>query len=137
MIIEKINPERLVLQVVAQNLDGTPKTVLTVATARVYSVDDLGTELVLLPTIALTHTVGSNVYRYVWNDPILDEGYYIVEYTLVDLEGVQTVCPEDIVITRQTATVTEIDDKLTQKHGEGSWKKGSTSGVPKIIPGGV
>ena len=57
------------------------------------------------------------------------------ELAIGDVVAIQDIRPSPKEY--EVFTVTEIDDKLTQKHGEGSWKKGSTSGVPKIIPGGV
>ena len=136
MIMATVNPGPISLEIHAQHLDGSPKTELAEATVRVYHVIS-GTEIEVLSSHALSHEVGSSIFRYIWEPSSLAEGMYVAEYTLVDLDGVTAVFPEDLIIKEICPTVEEIDEKLSDEHGEDSWEGGGTPvcGVPKLIPG--
>jgi hypothetical protein len=136
MIMAKINPGEVPLEIHAQNLDGSAKTALAEAMVRVYHIEN-GVEIEDLASTPLLHAVGSSIYRYVWTPSSLAEGQYVAEYTLVDLDGVTAIFPEDIVISEDDVcpTVEEIDDKLSDEHGDGSWEGGGVCGQPKLIPG--
>ena len=98
MIVERPNPGQVVLQVHAENPDGTPKTALASATVRVYHVNDLGNEVTDLSSTALDHVPGTNIWRYRWDSPGLAVGHFFAEYSLVDNVGASFVSAEDIVI---------------------------------------
>jgi hypothetical protein len=130
------NPEKVVLYVVPQNVDGSPKTVLLSAKVRVYYVDQLNAEHEVLTEQDLIQIPSSYVWRYVWQPSTLDNGHYIAQYSMIDDDSVFSSLTEDIIITTEcdTITVEEIDDKLTEEHGEGPWTSIPGSG-PDIIPG--
>ena len=97
MIIETVDPNSIPLQVLAQNLDGTPKTTLTSATVRVYHVTGTG-EVEDLAAVAMTQVGSTNTWRYVWEPTTLPVGHYFVEYTLADPDGATCIAAEDLDI---------------------------------------
>jgi hypothetical protein len=131
MIMDIVNPSQIVLQILPQNLDGTPKPDLLSATVRVYHLQS-GSES---NDLAVTDLIQSgSIWRYIWLPFILPARHYFAEYTLVDLDNITAVFVEDIIIYSDCATITpeEIDEELTEKHGEGPWTKRSGG---MIIPG--
>lgn len=137
MIIAKINTdEPIVLQVLPQELDGSPRTELSLAKVRVYHIAG-GGEVEDLTSIDLVHVPASNAWRYIWEPTSIEEGHYFAEYTITGTDEVTTVGIEDIIIGQLgTPTVEEIDDKLTDEHGDGSWQQCPTApGHPRLIPG--
>ena len=118
MLIETVDPAQVVLQVQAQNLDGTPKTALSSALVRVYhlagdsEVEDLGaTSLVQIPETC--------TWRYIWEPDALDVGHYFVEYSLEDMDGVVFVGSEDIDI-RDIAKQTDM--AFVRQIEQGRWR---------------
>lgn len=97
MLIETTNPSQIVLQVQAQNLDGTPKMSLTTATVRVYHLEG-NTEVVDLAVTPLVQVSGTNTWRYVWIPGNLPVGHYFAEYSLVDPDGASFIGTEDLDI---------------------------------------
>lgn len=97
MIIETVDPTNIPLQVLAQNLDGTPKTVLTSASVRVYHLSG-HTELEDLSPVNMIQVGSSSTWRYVWEPVNLPIGHYFVEYTLTDPDGALFIAAEDLDI---------------------------------------
>jgi len=118
MLIDTVDPEKIVLQVYVQNLDGTPKTVLTSATVRVYKIE-AGSEVVLLAATPLVQVGSTNVWRYTWTPVSLPVGHYFAEYSLVDLADDHFVDVEDIDI-RDIAV--QADLVLIRKIERGRWR---------------
>ncbi|RLC88628.1 MAG: hypothetical protein DRJ03_01780 [Chloroflexi bacterium] len=98
MIVERPNPSQVVLQAVTKNLDGTPKTSLTLAAARVYHVNAAGADVEDLGSTSLAQVGTSSTWRYRWTPAALPVGHYFVEYALVDSDGVSFVDVEDMVV---------------------------------------
>lgn len=134
MIIDTLNPGKVILQVLPQNLDGTPKEVLTSAKVRVYHVES-SLEVEDLSLQNLSKYSGTYSWRYIWEPVSLPIDHYFAEYTLVDEENVTAVFIEDIIILERNPTVVEIDEELTENHGSGSWTTNPHGGNPKVIPG--
>ena len=137
MIMAKINTdEPVILQVLPQELDGSPRTELTLAKVRVYHIAD-GVEVEDLTSTDLVYIPASNAWRYIWEPETIEEGHYFAEYTITGVDEITAVGIEDIIIGSLGApTVTEIDDKLTDEHGDGSWQQCPTApGHPSAIPG--
>lgn len=105
MLIDTLNPSQVVLQIQAQNLDGTPKTALTSAHVRVYHMNG-GVETEDLSSTVLVQVGSTSTWRYVWTPTALPAGHYFAEYALVDSDGASFVAAEDIDI-RDLATETE------------------------------
>lgn len=118
MILETTNPAQLVLQVAAQNVDGTPKTALSSASVRVYHVAG-GVEVVDLGAVPLLQVGSTNVWRYVWTPGSLAVGHYFVEYTLVDTDGAMFVGLEDVDV-RDIAR--QVDLEFIRKIEQGRWR---------------
>lgn len=118
MLIDTVNPAQVVLQVQAQNLDGTPKTDLASATVRVYHMNG-GTEVIDLGVTPLIQVGGTNTWRYVWTPVLLPVGHYFAEYTLVDLDGASFVAAEDIDI-RDIAR--QADLAFVRQIEQGRWR---------------
>lgn len=118
MLIDTVDPEKIVLQVYVQNLDGTPKTALTSATVRVYKIE-AGSEVVLLAATPLVQVGGTNVWRYTWTPVSLPVGHYFAEYSLVDPADDHFVDVEDIDI-RDIAV--QADLALIRKIERGRWR---------------
>ena len=122
MIITNPDPTQIVLQAVALNPDGSVKTSLNSANVRVYHIVG-GSEVELLASTVLVYSATAKAWRYVWAPTSLAAGQYIAEYSLEDTDSISTVQTEDISVTAASdIDVEEIDDKLTEEHGDGSWQ---------------
>jgi len=118
MLIETVDPAQVVLQVQAQNLDGTPKTALTSATVRLYHVDS-GSEVEDLAETPLVQVGSTSTWRYVWEPTTMDVGHYFAEYNLVDLDGASFEAAEDIDI-RDIAKQTDM--AFIRQVEQGRWR---------------
>lgn len=98
MIILRPNPSQVILQTLAQNLDGTPKTSLSSADVRVYHIDATGTEIEDLASTTLTQVGSTNTWRYRWQPGSLSVNRYQAEYTLIDNDGAEMVGCEELVV---------------------------------------
>ena len=128
----------LLLQVLPQTPEGIPKDdEISSAFVRVYYIDT-GVEVEVLSSTTLVHVSASKAWRYIWSPSSLSKGHYIAEYTLEDTDGIIAVSNEDIIVGLFTApTVDEIDDKLSDEHGDGDWTGDDcpSTGKPTIVPG--
>lgn len=106
MLVETTNPSQVVLQIQAQNLDGTPKTTLASATVRVYHLSG-GSEVEDLSAAVLVQVGATNTWRFIWTPVALPVGHYFAEYALVDLDGASFVAAEDVDI-RDIAKQTDV-----------------------------
>lgn len=118
MLIETTNPAQIVLQVYAQNLDGSPKLTLTSAQVRVYHIAG-GVEVADLPAVPPTQVSGTNIWRYVWTPTTLPVGHYYAEYSLVDTDGALFVAAEDIDV-RDIARQTDLS--FVRQIEQGRWR---------------
>lgn len=118
MIIETADVERIPLQVLAQNIDGTPKTSLTSAIVRVYHVTGTG-EVEDLTATSMSQIGSTNTWRYLWEPTSLAVGHYFVEYTLSDPDGATCVAAEDLDI-RDIAKQVDVD--FIKRIESGRWK---------------
>lgn len=118
MLLETVNPAQVVLQVQAQNLDGTPKTALASATVRVYHLAG-GLEVADLAATPLTQVPGTSTWRYVWVPGTLAVGHYFAEYALVDLDSAAFVGAEDLDI-RDIAK--QADLAFVKQIEQGRWR---------------
>lgn len=118
MLIDTASPSQVVLQVQAQNLDGTPKRALASATVRVYHLA-AGSEVVDLVTTPLVQVPGTNTWRYIWTPESLSVGHYFAEYTLIDTDGAEFVAAEDIDI-RDIAR--QADLAFVRQIEQGRWR---------------
>lgn len=119
MILERPNPAQLVLQVTAQNPDGSSKTSLLEAEVRVYHVNGAGNEVIDLTSTSLSQVVGTSTWRYIWSAPTLPIGQYFVEYSLVDTDHTEFVGTEDLAI---QDFALQADVTLFKKLAQGRWK---------------
>ena len=134
MIIDYTDPSEVLLQISAQNPDGSPKSTLSLAKIRVYHINS-GSENVDLIQQDLSYVTVSKVWRYIWEPTSLTVGHYVIEYKLTDDDAITAYFLEDIVIQEQAPTVEEIDAELTENHGDGNWQTSPDAGSPVIIPG--
>jgi len=118
MIIERPNPNQVVLQITAHNLDGTPKTALTTAAVRVYHMVG-ATEVEDLPSTSMGQVGASNTWRHIWAPGALPVGNFFAEYTLVDLDGASFVDVE-VVVVQDFALQTDVE--LIRKIEKGRWR---------------
>ena len=118
MIIERPNPSQVVLQIAAQNLDGTPKTSLASAQVRVYHLSGV-TELPDLASTALVQVGSSNTWRYTWTPSALAAGQYFAEFALEDSDGATFVDVEGISI---HDLALQVDVELIREVELGRWK---------------
>jgi hypothetical protein len=132
MIIETENPSNVVLQVLPQNLNGSPKTILLSASVRVYHINESGLEVEDLVDTTLTQIPSSYAWRHFWEPVALTPDHYFAEYILIDIDNITAVFVEDIIIMQKCPTIEEIDQGLSTTHGSGSWV---VKGKSKIIPG--
>ncbi len=88
------NVSQVELQVVAQELDGTPKTNITTAFVRVYHIVS-GVETEVLASTALAQVGTSSTFRYTWATTV-SPGTYFAEYTLTDVNSKQSTTVEDV-----------------------------------------
>lgn len=114
-----LNASQVVLQIAAQNLDGTPKLNVVSALVRVFRIDGSGAEIEVLSSTALVRIGSTHVWRYKWNPSSLPVNDYFVEYTLVDSDTLQFIGFEDLTV-RDIAVQTDL---LVLKQVEtGRWK---------------
>jgi len=118
VLIDTVSPSQVVLQIQAQNLDGTPKTALASAAVRVYHMVG-GTETVDLVSTPLVQVGSTSTWRYVWTPTALPVGHYFAEYALVDLDGASFVAAEDIDI-RDIAK--QVDLAFIKQIEQGRWR---------------
>ena len=118
MIVERPNPDQVVLQVTAHNLDGTPKTSLASATVRVYHMVG-AVEVEDLASTALVQVGTSNTWRYVWTPVALPVGQYFAESALEDSDGATHVDAEGIVV---EDFALQVDVALIREVELGRWK---------------
>jgi len=118
VLIETVNPAQVVLQVQAQNLDGTPKTALASATVRVYHLVG-GAEVVDLAAVPMTQVPGTSTWRYIWVPGALSVGHYFAEYALTDLDSASFVGTEDLDI-RDIAK--QADLAFVKQIEQGRWR---------------
>lgn len=114
MILCVVNQSSVVLQVTAQNPDGSPKITLTSALVRVYHLSGI-VEVEDLSTVLLVHVgVGSNIWRYVWSPVTLPVGHYWAEYSLVDSDGTHYHDLEDITVqdVSTSGSVSDLGDSI-------------------------
>jgi uncharacterized protein (UPF0333 family) len=123
MIIEKTNPNQVVLEVLASNPDGSQKLDVVSAKVRIYHIVG-GVEVEDLTTTDLVQIGATNVWRYVWIPVSLAVNSYIAEYTLVDGDGLTGVSGENIVIGYLESKVDDIatDVRLIKEIETGRWK---------------
>ena len=119
MIVERPDPAQVVLQVYAQNLDGSPKTSLASANVRVYRVNAAGTEVEELASTALTQVGSTNAWRYRWEPASLAVNQYHAEFTLLDNDGLSFVDTEDLVV---QDFALQVDVALIREVETGRWK---------------
>jgi hypothetical protein len=91
------NPTQIVLQVLAVDLDGTPKLDVVAAAVRVYHVAG-GVETEDLVLTDLVQVGASSVWRYVWVPPMLGVNQYVAEYQLIDANDVTCLVTEDVMV---------------------------------------
>ena len=110
-MLADFNQAIVILQVVALNPDGSKTTGVT-GTVRVYFVS--GGETEVLSATALVD-VGNSRLRYEWFPVSLAVGEYIVEYSLVDLDGMTTLVNEDLVVRdiAEQATLVDVRSRVT------------------------
>lgn len=97
MIIDFPNPSQVILQVVVQGIDGSPRTSLLTASVRVYHVDG-GSEVEDLHDTSLSQVGVTNTWRYVWSPVALPANQYFAEYSLEDADGYSFVGTESLAI---------------------------------------
>ena len=125
MIIKLPNPSQVSLQIVARELDGSPRTSLTSANVRVYHMVG-STETDVLVFEPLVQVGTTNTWRYVWEPTSLAIGQYVVEYTLVDDDAVMWVGTEDLTVNdfaqETTLAALGVDIEIIRKVETGRWK---------------
>ena len=125
VIIFTPDPSQVLLQVVARNLDGSPKTSLTSADVRVYHMD-AGAETEDLATTALSQVGATSVWRYRWLPISLSVDHYVIEYTLIDSDGIEWIGTEDLIVEdiaqEATLVAAAADVELIKKIEVGRWK---------------
>lgn len=120
MLIERPNPNQLVLQVTANNQDGTPKTELRSARVKVYHVVS-GAPVDLLDWTDMTQIGTSNVWKYDWEPSSLAVGQYTIQYALQDMAYAHFSGLEDLVVqdfALQTELETDISNLQTAIEGD-------------------
>lgn len=118
MLVDRPNPEQVVLFATASNVDGTPKTSLSSANVRVYHVS-AGSEVEDLASTPLVQVGSSNTWRYIWEPAFLSVGQYFAEYTLVDIDGASFVSVETITI---QDFALQVDVEKIRKIETGRWR---------------
>ena len=127
MIITSPNPPEIALQIVAQQLNGTPKLDIVSGTVRVYLLGSEG-ETELLSSTPLTGT--DSIWRYVWEPEALAIGSYIIEYTLIDSEDLECISTEDLSVFESSGGGGTADwDALLEDHKV----EGSMGGLMNLI----
>jgi hypothetical protein len=97
MIIEKQNPAKIILEITTLTPSGAIKTDIIESSVTVYHLES-GLEIIDLISTPLIQVGSKNIYRYIWDSPILPAGNYIAEYYLKDSSLVETRLTEDISI---------------------------------------
>lgn len=133
MIIESVNPSQLILQVVPQNPDGSPKTTFISKKVRVYHIVS-GSEVEDLASTDLVYIVASKTLRYIWEPAALAENNYTIEFDVVDTDSIQAIFVEDLIIS-SSADAAGIDTQLSGTHGSGTWTTYPNTGIPSVSPG--
>lgn len=118
MIIERPNPTQVVLQITAQNWNGTPKQTLVSADVRVYHLNG-ATEVEDLTSIALAQVGTSNTWRYIWAPGTLVVGQYFAEYALEDSQGADYIGVEEVVV---QDFALQVDVELIRQIETGRWR---------------
>lgn len=132
MILVDLNQEEVVLQIFAQNIDGSRKLDVSSGSVRVYHLDGV-IEIEDLASTALVQIGSTNVWRYVWEPATLPVAGYIAEYTLTDTFGVVTSVGEDIIVrdiarqetladVRSRILLIQDDLMMVRKVETGRWK---------------
>ena len=124
MILSFPNPSIVPLQVTAQNLDGTPKFDIVSGMVRVYYLQAGPVEVDALAPTALS--VAGSVCRYLWSPASLGDRQYVVEFSLVDADGLTCVTSEDLIVkdiaTQSSLTLVQADMILVRQVETGHWK---------------
>jgi hypothetical protein len=118
MLIDRPNPSQIVLQIAANNQDGTAKTELRTARVKVYHVVS-GAPVDLLDWTSMTQVGTSNIWHYVWEPGTLPVGQYSVQYALQDMAYANFSGLEDLTIQDFAA---QTDVELLKKVARGRWK---------------
>lgn len=124
MILAELNQPNIVLQVIAIELsDGSIKDNVTSCVVRVYYVN--GTELEILGSTSLSE-VSTGKWRYEWEPVSLAVGEFIIEYTLVDDDGITTMINEDLIVrdiaTQSLLSLISSDLALVKQIESGRWE---------------
>ncbi len=118
-MIVPLNPAQVILQLAAQNLDGTPKLDIASGTVRVFHVDAGGSEVDDLVSTALAQIGATNVWRYQWKPTSLAVNDYFAQYLLVDAVPKTYSGLEDVQV-RDIATQTDL--AILKQVETGRWK---------------
>lgn len=101
MLID-INQETILLWILVQNYDGTPKIDVLSGNVRVYYIDS-GVENDILPLTSLSEfSIGKWIYE--WSPITLSIGQYLIEFTLIDNSGFSITILENL-------TIIDVNDK--------------------------
>jgi hypothetical protein len=101
MLID-INQETILLWILVQNYDGTPKIDVLSGNVRVYYIDS-GVENDILPLTSLSEfSIGKWIYE--WSPITLSIGQYLIEFTLIDNSGFSITILENL-------TIVDVNDK--------------------------
>ncbi len=118
-MIVLLNPSQVILQVAAQDIDGTPKLNVASGTVRVYHITGAGAEVEDLASVPLVQVGATNTWRYRWVPASLAVDDYFAEYTLVDTNAKTYIGLEDILV-RDMATQTDL--AILKQVETGRWK---------------
>ena len=122
MIVETPNPLRVSLQMLALEIDGTPKLDIVSGSVRVYHVGP-GGEVTDLPATPLVH-ISPSTWRYVWESPTLAPGQYVAHYEVTD-GAVTYPLDEDLIVRdfalQSTLVASAADIALIRAIEAGSW----------------
>lgn len=135
MIIDYINPSEIILQIIAQNPDGSSRTSLDTAKVRVYHITN-NTEIEDLTQQDLSFISNASAWRYIWEPTSLDIGAYFIEFELKDENNITAYFLENLIIQRRTPTIEEMLEEFEAEHGAGSWTTAIAGGTPVLLPGG-
>jgi hypothetical protein len=101
MLID-VNQETILLWILVQNYDGTPKIDVLSGNVRVYYIDS-GVENDILPLTSLSEfSIGKWIYE--WSPITLSIGQYLIEFTLIDNSGFSITILENL-------TIIDVNDK--------------------------
>ena len=117
-IIASRDQAQIVIQTAFSEPDGTIKTNISSATARVYQIIS-GAEVDVLAETELLQVGTTNKYRYVWEPASLDVGEYWVDYNSSDTDlNLSRVTEQFVVLNAPTYD----DYERLRKVSEGRWK---------------